>query len=225
MPNTTRTVSPTGTPNTYRSESGELLKIPEDWALLPPGDAMLTRRVKSLGPHWVVQVKKGRRLMSAGVLAPARRIERIRGEVAAAKSTPEYKRKQVAAKKARDREQSAYVLEFKGEVLEFLAFHECHSELAGRIADAVTTHAAGVGSGTVARTKRISVSERAEAAVIAWMRHQTTSYDHMHIARERGARRKVRRQLAAKARALLDRYRKGESVAEGECPLRLALAK
>ena len=37
-----------------------------------------------------------------------------------------------------------------------------------------------MGSGTVARTKRCPLSE-AEAAVIAWMRHQTTAYDSMVI--------------------------------------------
>jgi len=40
-------------------------------------------------------------------------------------------------------------------------------------------HATPVGSGTVARTKRIPVEQRAEAAVIARMRHQTTGHDSM----------------------------------------------
>ena len=35
--------------------------------------------------------------------------------------------------------------------------------------------------------------ERAEAAVIAWMRHQTTAYETMKIARIKGGRRQVRR--------------------------------
>jgi hypothetical protein len=50
----------------------------------------------------------------------------------------------------------------------------------------VTDHATPVGSGTVARTKRIPVEQRAEAAVIAWMRHQTTGYDGMVIPRIKG---------------------------------------
>jgi hypothetical protein len=45
----------------------------------------------------------------------------------------------------------------------------------------VTTHAAPVGSGTVARTERIPIERRAEAAVIAWMRHQTTAYDNLAL--------------------------------------------
>ncbi|MEZ6128720.1 MAG: DUF2293 domain-containing protein [Planctomycetaceae bacterium] len=49
------------------------------------------------------------------------------------------------------------------------------------MATAITAHATPVGSGTVARTQRIPVEQRAESAVIAWMRHQTTAYDHMKI--------------------------------------------
>jgi len=48
---------------------------------------------------------------------------------------------------------------------------------------AVSQHATPVGSGTVARTERIPIQQRAESAVIAWMRHQTTAYDNMKIAR------------------------------------------
>ena len=105
----------------------------------------------------------------------------------------------------------------------FLAFHPNHAELADRLARAVTDHATPVGSGTVARTKRIPVEKRAEAAVIAWMRHQTTGYDGMLIPRVKGKRREVRRLLARRSQELLARYRRGEPVLEG-CPLRKALA-
>ena len=87
----------------------------------------------------------------------------------------------------------------------------------------MTDTAVPVGSGTVARTERIPLAARAEAAVIAWMRHQTTAYDHMHIARIRGERRNVRRELAAGSRKLLDRYRNGEPVDPESCPLTQAL--
>jgi hypothetical protein len=76
--------------------------------------------------------------------------------------------------------------------------------------------------GTVARTKRIPVEERAEAAVIAWMRHQTTGYDGMLIPRIKGKRREVRRMLARRSHELLEQYRRGVAVSEG-CPLRKAL--
>ena len=82
-------------------------------------------------------------------------------------------------------------------------FHANHAELADRLARAVTEHATPVGSGTVARTKRIPVEQRAEAAVIAWMRHQTTGYDGMAIPRVKGKRREVRRMLARRSHELL----------------------
>lgn len=74
----------------------------------------------------------------------------------------------------------------------------------------------------MARTKRIPVEERAEAAVIAWMRHQTTGYDDMVIPRAKGKRREVRRLLAQQSHRLLERYRSGEPVGE-DCPLKKAL--
>jgi hypothetical protein len=130
----------------------------------------------------------------------------------------------VADARRRDRAQAEYVEDFYGAVLAFLAFHPNHAELAGRLARAVTDHATPVGSGTVARTKRVPVGRRAEAAVIAWMRHQTTGYDGMAIPRVKGKRREVRRMLARRSHELLERYRRGESVPDG-CPLRRALAR
>ena len=83
----------------------------------------------------------------------------------------------------------------------------------------MTEHATPVGSGTVARTKRIPVERRAEAAVIAWMRHQTTAYDSMHIPRIKGERRQVRRELAEISRAVLDLHRGDAPHAPAACPL------
>lgn len=108
-------------------------------------------------------------------------------------------------------------------MIAFLAFHPKHADLAQLLARAVTDHATPVGSGTVARTKRIPVEQRAEAAVIAWLRHQTTAYDSMKIARIKGKRREVRRMLAQRSHELLGRYRSGEAVGE-ECPISRALA-
>jgi hypothetical protein len=108
-------------------------------------------------------------------------------------------------------------------VLGFLAFHGRHAGLAGRLAEAVTDHAAPVGSGTVARTRRIPLERRAEAAVLAWLRHRTTAYDRMMIPRVRGKRREVRRLLAAHSRALLDAYRRGNPADAASCPLQQAL--
>ena len=44
------TVSPTSDPRRVRAADGSILSVPAGWALLPPGDAGLTRRVKAAGP-------------------------------------------------------------------------------------------------------------------------------------------------------------------------------
>ena len=76
----------------------------------------------------------------------------------------------------------------------------------------------------MARTRRITVERRAEAAVIAWMRHQTTAYEHTAVPRVKGKRRELRRVLASRSRALLDAYRAGSTVDPVSCPLQRALA-
>jgi len=211
------------TPNTVRTDDGEILTVPDGWELLPPGDAALTRRVKSAGQHWVVQERKGRRTFSKGVWAPAETIDRIRVEVEAARSTDAYTKRKAADARRREKAQGEYVEDFFVAIVEFLDYHPNHAALARQFARAVTEHATPVGSGTVARTKRIPVERRAEAAVIAWMRHQTTAYESMTIPRVKGKRREVRRRLAQHSKELLSRYRKGEAVSD-DCPLLQALA-
>jgi hypothetical protein len=168
-------------------------------------------------------VKKGRKVFSRGVWAPAATIDRLRAELDAERSTQGYARRREADGRRREKAQAEYVEDFFGAVVSFLAFHPIHAALADRLARAVTDHATPVGSGTVARTKRIPLEQRAEAAVIAWMRHQTTGYDGMVIPRVRGKRREVRRMLARRSQELLDDYRRGAPVPEG-CPLQRALS-
>jgi hypothetical protein len=218
-----KTFTPGPTPNTVRAADGRVLTIPEGWTLLPPGDAALTRRVKAAGDHWIVQEKKGRKIFSRGVWAPAETIERIRADLEAERSTEGYAKKKEADARRRENAQANYVEDFHGAVLTFLAFHDDHADLAERLARAVTDHATPVGSGTVARTKRIPIEQRAEAAVIAWLRHSTTAYDSMVIPRVKGKRRAVRRMLAARSKELLARYRRGEPAQEA-CPLKKTLA-
>jgi hypothetical protein len=165
------TFTPGLMPNTVCCAEGKVLTVPNGWILLPPGDAALTRRVKAACDHWVVAEKKGRRVFSRGVWAPAATIDRIRAE--AERSTEGFAKKKESDAKRREKAQAEYVEDFLGAVVEFLAFHPSHSDLAQRLASAVTENAAPVGSGTVANTKRIPVEQRAEAAVIAWMRHHT----------------------------------------------------
>jgi hypothetical protein len=194
-----------------RTHAGQTLPVPADWILLPPGDAALTRRVKAAGDHWLVQEKVGRKLFSRGIWAPQETIEKIQRELAAERSTEAYSRRREADGRRRAAQQTAYVEDFEAAVLAFLAFHERHGELAHKLARAIAAHATPVGSGTVARTTRIPIERRAEAATIAWMRHQTTGYDSMKIPRVKGNRREVRRMLAERSRDLLQAYRRGES--------------
>ena len=98
--------TPAPTPNTVRAADGRVLTVPEGWALLPPGDAALTRRVKAAGEHWVVQEKKGRKTFSRGVWAPAATIERIRAELEAERATDGYAKCKKAAARRRDKGQA-----------------------------------------------------------------------------------------------------------------------
>lgn len=221
---TSNVFSPGPTPDSVKAADGSIHTVPPGWALLPPGDAGLTRRVKAAGEFWSVQEKKGRRTFSKGIWAPAETIEQIRADLQAERSTPAYAKKQAAAAARREQAQAEYVDDFLAAVLAYLDFHPAHQAAARQMALAITTHATPVGSGTVARTKRIPLEQRAEAAVIAWMRHQTTAYDEMVIPRVKGKRREVRRMLARRSKELLNQYR-SPSAPPADCPLHHALAE
>lgn len=216
-------VSPTSTPRRVRLPDGTLTSPPSDWTLLPPGDAGLTRRVKAAGPSWTVQEKVGRKLFSRGVWAPSMNIETARAALDEERSTDAWQKKLEQGRARRQAKEEAYVVDFEAEVLRFLAFSKTFAKDAEKLAALVTTHATPVGSGTVARTDRIPVEERAEAAVIAWLRHQTTHYDSMKIERIKGRRREVRRELAGVSRALLDLHRIDRPHARAGCDLCRAL--
>ena len=222
------TYAPGPDPRTVRAADGTIHHVPADWSLLAPGDAALTRRVKAAGDHWVVAEKRGRKVFSRGVWAPTTTIERITSELAAERSTESFAKRKVADAQRRERVQAAYVEDFHAAVVSYLRFDPAHAPLAEQLAAAVAAHATPVGSGTVARTKRIPVEQRAEAAVIAWMRHQTTAYDTMKIPREKGKRREVRRLLAQRSKELLQQYRESAASQNAahnieSCPLRKAL--
>lgn len=206
------------------SSDGKLHSVPIGWELLAPGDAALTRRVKAAGEHWIVQEKKGRKTFSKGVWAPSATIAKIQQDLEKERSTESYAKRKQADAIRREKAQEEYVEDFTQAVLDFLCFHERHDKIAHLLARRVSDHATPVGSGTVARTKMIPVERRAEAAVIAWMRHQTTGYDSMVIPRVKGKRREVRRMLAERSKELLSRYRRGEPIASS-CPLSIALSK
>ena len=204
--------------------NGETLKPPTDWIFLPAGDAGVTRKVTSKGSYWRVELKKGRRTISLGIWAPAITILQAQQEVQQIRMTDEYKKKQTYAVERREKKQTEYEAEFCLAIESFLNFHSNYKQLEKKLAKAVTAHAIPVGSGTVARTQLIPIKERAAHAVIAWMRHQTTAYDNLKIARVKGERRAVRRSLAQQSVELLANYREGRPAYEN-CPLQNALNK
>lgn len=216
-------VAPGPQERTVQLANGDIANVPAGWELLPPGDAGVTRRVKAAGPTWTMKEKKGRKMFSKGLWADALQIDQARASMEATRSTATYAKAQASAKKRRDAKQDEYVEDFHSAVVRFLKFDPTYAAMAVRFAKAVTEHATPVGSGTVARTQRIPIERRAESAVIAWMRHQTTGYDDMKIARVKGERREVRRQLAAQSRKLLSKYRNGDPEALKMCPLAKAL--
>src|SRR5437763_10711983 len=130
------TFTPGPTPNTVRSADGKILTVPEGWILLPPGDAALTRRVKAAGDHWVVTEKKGRKIFSRGVWAPAATIERIRADLETERSTESFTKKKEADARRRHQAQAEYVEDFVGAVATYLASHPKRAELADLLARA-----------------------------------------------------------------------------------------
>jgi hypothetical protein len=203
-------LAPTADPRVFVAPDGTRHQAPEGWICVPPGDAALTRRLKQAGPSWAVVEKRGRKTFSKGLWVPAENVGAIKDALASERSTESYARKRQSDTARREAAQASYVVAFEAEVATFLGFAPRWAALGAEIARRVAAHATPVGSGTVARTQRIPVGERAEAAVIAWMRHQTTAYDSMKIPRIAGKRREVRRELAQISRAVLDLHRRDQ---------------
>jgi hypothetical protein len=203
-------LAPTADPRVFVAPDGTRHRAPEGWICVPPGDAALTRRLKQAGPSWAVVEKRGRKTFSKGLWVPAENVGAIQDALASERSTESYARKRQSDTARREAAQASYVVAFEAEVASFLGFAPRWAALGAEIARRVAAHATPVGSGTVARTQRIPVGERAEAAVIAWMRHQTTAYDRMTIPRVAGKRREVRRELAQISRAVLDLHRRDQ---------------
>ena len=223
MPNASREVRPSQKPGYVINEHAVLEPVPAGWILLPPGDSALSRRIKADGPTWTMFELKGRKRFSRGIWAPAHRIEALRAELLDERADPAHQRKLDSARARRAVAQTDYVEDFRAAVLTFLDFHPAHVGDAQLLADLIAAHATPVGSGTVARTERIPIPERAEAATIAWLRHQTTGYDQMRIPLIKGRRREVRRLLAQRSHQLLRLYREGRPVDVEHCPLQAAL--
>jgi len=216
-------VKPSSKSGYVLSQNGEEMKIPEGWKLLKPGDAALSRRIKKDGPSWTIEEKKGNKTFSQGILAPANRIDALQAILQKERQDPSYQKKLDASRIRREKQEILYREEFQHAIFIFLNFHTDYEDLAIDLALKITIHAIPVGSGTVARTKTIPIEQRAEAATIAWLRHQTTTYDHMSIPKVKGKRREVRQMLAKKSREVLEKYRQGLTEHLSNCPLYKAL--
>lgn len=202
------TLTLTSVPNVFVAPDGKRLTAPDDWACLRPGDAGLTRRVKAAGPWWAIVEKRGRKTFSKGLWAPRANIDAARAALAVERATEGYGTKRNADVARREPTQTADVATFQQEVIRFLRFSSKWRELAPALARLVAAHATAVGSGAVARAERTPLEGRAEAAVIAWMRDETTAYDDMKVERIKGRHREVRRGLADVSRAVLDLHRR-----------------
>ncbi len=225
MPFVAREVRPAPLAHHVINEHCVLERVPDDWGLLLPGDAALSRRIKQDGPTMTVIEIKGRKRFSRGIWAPAHRIAVLRAELQQERQNPAYQRRLAGGRQRRAEAEEDYVGDFRDAVFRFLGFHPQHEHYARTLAALIAAHATPVGSGTVARTKRIPIEERAEAATIAWLRHQTTGYDDMAIPSEKGRRREVRRMLAQRSVRLLEKYRSGQPFDRAQCPLHAAVAE
>lgn len=224
MPIETREVRRFSKPRHVLTVDGRVLAVPADWDLLPPGDAALSRRLKEGGPTWTVIEVKGRKRFSHGIWGSAARLAVLRAERLVEQQNPAYLRKLHAGRQRRAAAEVVYAENFRAAVVAFLGFHPSQRAAAELMGTKIAAHATPVGSGTVARTERIPIEQRAEAATIAWMRHQTTGYDQLVIPREKGRRREVRRLLAQRSVQLLSRYRQGQAIDPATCPLARTLA-
>ena len=208
----------------YRHEN-DILELPENWEFVPSGDALLTRRLKATGEYWLVLQKYKNKISSCGLCVPKTSLAEIKTRITEERADPKYQKKLESGREYRAKKEAEYSEDFEQAIVDFLHFAPKWHKLAQKLAHLVAAHATPVGSGTVARTKRIPIEQRAEAALIAWMRHQTTSYDNMYIGRAKGDRREVRQMLANQSRKILEQYRSGADFDYEHDPLYLAIER
>jgi hypothetical protein len=153
MPPLAREVRPGPGPRQVINEKFTVETVPDDWSLLPPGDAAMSRRIKQDGPSLTVIEVKGRKRFSRGIWAPTHRIEAMRAELERERQDPAHAKKLEAGRRRRAAAQENYELDFRDAVIRFLNFHPQHAHVAHTLANLISEHATPVGSGTVARTQ------------------------------------------------------------------------
>ena len=154
------------------------VEIPEGWALLPSGDAYLTRTVVAAGEHWIAwrpRDRHNRHRRRLGVWAPEEHIEFAEHQAERTADARARARERAAAQ--RDKSELAYREELAAAIEVWLDFTDEHRGLAQQIAGAAADHAAVVGSGRVGRTSTLSLEEKAALAARAHIRHHYTDYE------------------------------------------------
>ncbi len=225
MPTQTRTFLVTQSDASLKDKTGKVFIVPIDWANLPAGDASVTRKLKSLGPTWTVQEKKGRKTFSHGVWAAKEHIQEAKSLVEAQRSDPKHQKKLAQAKVRREEKEEVFGEDFQMAIITFLNFDNKYQTLVEKLAVLVKEHAVPVGSGTVARSSSVTLPDKAAMAVMAWMRHQTSNYDSTSVPRIKGARRELRQKIARQSEGILAKYRSGIDADLSLCPLYKALKK
>jgi hypothetical protein len=225
MPTETRTFLITKSDSRLKDKAGKVYSVPAGWQKLSSGDASITRKLKSLGPSWTVQEKKGRKSFSHGVWAAKEHIEAAKSLVEAQRADPKHQKKLAQAKVRREEKEVVFGTDFQQEIIKFLNFDKKYQALVEQLAVLVKEHAVPVGSGTVARSSSVTLDDKAALAVMAWMRHQTSAYDSTSVPRIKGARRELRRKIARQSERILAKYRSGDEVDFILCPLYKALYK
>jgi len=225
MPTQTRTFLVTQSDVRLRDKAGKVFIVPKDWENLPAGDASVTRKLKSLGPTWTVQEKKGRKTFSHGVWAVKEHIQQAKSLVEAQRADPKHQKKLAQAKVRREEKEEVFGEDFQQAIITFLNFDKKYQTLVEKLSLLVKEHAVPVGSGTVARSSSVTLEDKAALAVMAWMRHKTSSYDSTSVPRIKGARRELRRKIARQSERILAKYRSGDDTILRDCPLYKALKK
>jgi hypothetical protein len=223
MPTETRSFLITKSDSSLKDKTGKVYSVPTGWENLPAGDASVTRKLKSLGPTWTVQEKKGRKAFSHGVWAAKKQIEEATTLVEAQRADPKHQKKLAQVKVRREEKETVFGEDFQQEIIQFLNFDQRYHLLVEQLSKLVKEHAVPVGSGTVARSSSVALIDKAALAVMAWMRHQTSAYDSTPVPRVKGARRELRRQIARQSERILAKYRSGDDVDFTVCPLHKAL--
>jgi hypothetical protein len=134
-----------------------------------------------------------------------------------------HQKKLAQVKVRREAKETVFGEDFQQAIVQFLNFDQRYHLLVEQLSKLVKEHAVPVGSGTVARSSSVTLDDKAALAVMAWMRHQTSAYDSTSVARVKGARRELRRQIAHQSERILAKYRSGDDVDYKVCPLYRAL--